>query len=105
MAIAFFTCLSIPRLIGFIKPQKSGLLIWGASPSVGTSAFQLARNLGFKAFATAFPTHHSYLKSLSTLEVFDDRSRTIVADIVTATKSAGNPIKFGLDSISEGETS
>jgi NADPH:quinone reductase-like Zn-dependent oxidoreductase len=97
--------MAIPRPIGSVKPQESGLLIWGGSSSVGTSALQLAKNLGFKIFVTASPTHHSYLKSLGAFEVFDYHSPTVVTDIITAAKSAGTPIKFAFDSIAEGETS
>jgi NADPH:quinone reductase-like Zn-dependent oxidoreductase len=104
-AVAFFTCMSIPRPIGLVKPQESGMLIWGASSSVGTSALQLAKTLGFKVSATASPAHHSYLKSLGAFEVFDYRSPTVVEDIIAAAKSAGIPIKYGFDSIAEGETS
>jgi len=104
-AVAFFTCMSIPRPIGSIKPQESAMLIWGASSSVGTSALQLAKTLGFKVFATASPAHHSFLKSLGAFEVFDYRSPTVVEDIIAAAQSSGIPIKFGFDSIAEGETS
>lgn len=47
-AIALFVDLKIPRPTGPPTVQASGLLIWGASSSVGVSALQLGRNLGFK---------------------------------------------------------
>jgi NADPH:quinone reductase-like Zn-dependent oxidoreductase len=65
------SCLGIPKPTGSVIPQKAGLLIWGASSSVGTSALRLARNIGFKVFATASPTHHQTLKFLGAFEVFD----------------------------------
>jgi NADPH:quinone reductase-like Zn-dependent oxidoreductase len=63
--IALHVCLGIPRPTGSVVAQTSGLLIWGASSSVGISALQLARNLGFKVFATASLTHYQTLKQLA----------------------------------------
>ncbi len=103
-AIALHVCLGIPRPSGSITAQKSGLLIWGASSSVGTSALQLARNLGFKVFATASTAHHQTLKSLGAFEVFDHHDPSVVDKIVAAAKSAGTPISLGYDTITEGTT-
>jgi NADPH:quinone reductase-like Zn-dependent oxidoreductase len=100
--IALHVCLGIPKPTGSIAPQQSGLLIWGASSSVGTSAVQLARNLGFKVFATASPAHHQTLKSLGAFEVFDYHDSSVVDKIVAAAKSAGTPITLGFDSVTEG---
>ncbi|PMD45681.1 GroES-like protein [Hyaloscypha variabilis F] len=87
-----------------LHSQESGLLIWGASSSVGISALQLARNLGFKVFATASPTHYQTLKSLGAFEVFDYHDSSVVDKIVAAAKSAGAPISLGFDTITEGTT-
>jgi NADPH:quinone reductase-like Zn-dependent oxidoreductase len=103
-AIALYANLDIPRPGGSVQAQGSGILIWGAASSVGTAAIQLARLSGFKVFATASPTHHQYLKSLGAFEVFDYRDPDVVSKIVTAAKSAGTPITFGYDAISEGNT-
>jgi NADPH:quinone reductase-like Zn-dependent oxidoreductase len=103
-AIALFVCLGIPRPTGSIAAQKSGLLIWGASSSVGISALQLARNLGFKVFVTASLAHHQTLKSLGAFEVFDYHDSSVVDKIVAAAKSAGTPISLGFDTITEGTT-
>ncbi|KAE8452632.1 hypothetical protein EG329_013891 [Mollisiaceae sp. DMI_Dod_QoI] len=104
-AVAFFTCFGIPLPTSPVTPQKSGLLVWGASSSVGTSAIQLARNLGFKIFATASPAHHQYLKSLGVVEVFDYRDPSVVDKIVAAAKIVGTPISLAFDAITEGKTS
>ncbi|KAN0112361.1 putative alcohol dehydrogenase [Hyaloscypha variabilis] len=104
--IALHVCLDIPRPTGPIiaQSQESGLLIWGASSSVGISALQLARNLGFKVFATASPSHYQTLKSLGAFEVFDYHDSSVVDKIVAAAKSAGAPISLGFDTITEGTT-
>jgi len=102
--IALHVCLGIPKPTGNITAQKSGLLIWGASSSVGTSALQLARKLGFKIFVTASPAHHQNLKSLGAFEVFDYRDSSVVDKIVVSAKSAGTPISLGFDAVTEGNT-
>jgi hypothetical protein len=84
--IALIVCLGIQKPTSSVIPQESGLLIWGASSSVGTSALQLARNMGFKVFATASPAHHQSLKSLGALEVFDYHDSSVIDKIVVAAK-------------------
>ncbi|TVY68983.1 Dehydrogenase azaJ [Lachnellula suecica] len=101
-AVALFANLGIPRPTGNVAPQESGFLVWGASSSVGSSAVQLARNLGFKVFATASPAHHQYLRSLGAFEVFDYRDPAVVDKIAASAKSSGTPIKFGFDTVGEG---
>lgn len=102
--IALIVCLGIPKPTRSVIPQKSGLLIWGASSSIGTSALQLARNMGFKVFATASPAHHQSLKSLGALEVFDYHDSSVIDKIVAAAKSAGTPITLGFDAVGEGNS-
>ncbi|KUJ17094.1 putative alcohol dehydrogenase [Mollisia scopiformis] len=105
-AVALFTILSVPLPTGSAPTaQKSGLLIWGAASSVGISAVQLARNLGFKVFATASPAHHQTIKSLGAFEVFDYRDANVVEKIVAAAKAAGTPISLGFDAVTEGKQS
>lgn len=103
-AMALFFNLEIPRPARETTSQQSGLLIWGASSSVGSSAVQLARNLGFKVFATASPAHHQYLRSLGAFEVFDYRDPAVVDKIAASARSAGTPINLGFDTITEGQT-
>lgn len=106
-SVALFTCLSLARPTGpdfKAEPQSSGFLIWGASSSVGVSTLQLARNLGFRVFATASPAHHSFLKKLGAAAVFDYRDPEVIQKLVHTAKEAGTPIKYGLDAIGENET-
>lgn len=104
-AIALFAILGIPRPPkGQPTQQQAGFLIWGASSSVGASTLQLAKNLGFKVFATASPAHHKYVRSLGAFDVFDYRDPAVVDKIAASARSAGTPIKSGLDAISEGTT-
>jgi NADPH:quinone reductase-like Zn-dependent oxidoreductase len=71
------------------SPTPSGktLLIWGGSTSVGCNAIQLAVAAGYEVISTASPKNHAYLKSLGATEVYDYRSKTVVADIVSVFKS------------------
>ena len=101
-AIALFVQLRISRPTGQPTLQKSGLLIWGASSSVGVSALQLAKNLGFKVFVTASPTHHRYLRSLGAFDVFDYHDPAVVGKIAASARSAGTPIKLAFDAVMEG---
>ncbi|TVY38417.1 Dehydrogenase [Lachnellula occidentalis] len=101
-AIALFVQLGIPRPTGQPTLQKSGLLVWGASSSVGVSALQLAKNLGFKVFVTASPAHHQYLRSLGAFDVFDYHDPAVVGKIAASARSAGTPIKLAFDAVTEG---
>jgi len=104
-AVGLFVNLGIERPKGPISSKESGFLVWGASSSVGTAVVQLARNSGFKVFATASKHHHKYIESLGALAVFDYHDPDVVPNIAVSAKSAGTPIKYGFDAISEGETS
>ncbi|EXJ54026.1 hypothetical protein A1O7_09363 [Cladophialophora yegresii CBS 114405] len=69
------------------KP-KPGLLIWGASSSVGMSAIQVAAHLGFPAiYATSRPRHHAQLLALGATRAFDYTSAGVVEEIIAAAKS------------------
>jgi NADPH:quinone reductase-like Zn-dependent oxidoreductase len=103
-AVALFAILGIPRPTGEVKQQNAGFLVWGGASSIGTAAVQLAKNAGFKVFATASPSHHEYLKSLGASDVFDYHDAEVVSKIVAAAKSAGTPISLGFDAITQGET-
>ena len=104
-AIAFYGKLGLPRPGGPVQQQKDGLLIWGAASTVGTAGIQLARNSGYKVFATASPAHHGYLKTLGAFAVFDYMDPDVISNIVAAAKSSGTLITFAYDAISEGTTS
>jgi NADPH:quinone reductase-like Zn-dependent oxidoreductase len=103
-AIALFGKLDFPRPGGSVQRLGNNLLIWGAASSVGSVGIQLAKNSGFKVFATASPAHHEYLKSLGTFAVFDYKDPDVVSNIAAAAQSAGSQITLGYDTISRGTT-
>ncbi|CAL3965268.1 unnamed protein product [Diplocarpon coronariae] len=100
--VALFVNLGIPRPSEPITLQASGFLVWGAASSVGTASVQLAKNLGFKVFATASPVHHEYLQSLGASEVFDYHDEFVVDKLVASSKEAGTSINFGFDTVGQG---
>ena len=102
--MALFVDLEIPLPTEPVTPPSSGLLVWGASSSIGTATIQIARNLGFKVFATASPTHHKYLKSLGAFAVFDYHDSSVVDKIVASARDHGVTISLGFDAITEGDT-
>ncbi|KAL4744959.1 chaperonin 10-like protein [Aspergillus terricola var. indicus] len=107
VAVAYFERLGIARPVPTAdqQQQQSGMLIWGASSSTGTAAVQLAKELGFKVFATASPKNHEYVKSLGASEVIDYRDPHVVAKMALLAKEANTPLRYGFDSISEGNSS
>ncbi|CAO1636184.1 unnamed protein product [Sympodiomycopsis kandeliae] len=84
--------------------KGQGMLVWGASSSVGSMAVQFAKRLGFTVFAVAGEQHQDYIKSLGADYVFrrpqgEDDDATVQA-VVLASKQSTIPIKYGLDAIS-----
>lgn len=75
-------------------------LVWGAAASVGTSAVQIARKLGFTVFATASPHHHDYIKQLGASQVFDYKDPNVEQSIVNAAKAAGKTITHTFTAVS-----
>jgi NADPH:quinone reductase-like Zn-dependent oxidoreductase len=67
-------------------PTRTGktLLVWGGSTSVGSNAIQLAVAAGYEVITTASPRNFAYVKQLGAREVFDYRSKTVIADIIRA---------------------
>lgn len=104
-AVAIFENLGLPRPSEPVKPQESGFLIWSASTSIATAAIQLAKNLGFKIFATASPKNHAYLKTLGVSELVDYRDPDVVSKLVALAKAAGAPLRYGYDCAAEGDSS
>lgn len=106
-AVAFFECLDIPIPTKIKEKPNEGeaLLVWGAASSVGTIALQVARNLGFRVFATASKTHHEKCKRWGAEEVFDYHDDDVVAQIVKKAEELGTPIKLGFDAVGEGDAS
>ncbi|KAI9708374.1 MAG: hypothetical protein M1820_004078 [Bogoriella megaspora] len=82
-----------------LSPSPSGktLLVWGGSTSVGCNAIQLATAAGCEVIATASPKNHDYLKGLGAAKVFDYRSPTVAADIISEFKdrTAAGAISIG----------
>lgn len=62
----------------------STLLVWGGSTSVGSNAVQAAVAAGYEVFATASARNSEYVRGLGAAQVFDYKSPTIVADILSA---------------------
>ncbi|KUL91108.1 hypothetical protein ZTR_00778 [Talaromyces verruculosus] len=106
-AVAYFERLGIARPVSVssTEAQQSGILVWGASSSTGSAGVQLAKELGFKVFATASPKNHEYLKSLGADAVVDYRDPDVVSKLAQLAKEAGTPLRLGFDSISEGNSS
>jgi NADPH:quinone reductase-like Zn-dependent oxidoreductase len=65
-------------------PTGKTLLVWGGSTSVGSNAIQLAVAAGYDVITTASPRNFAYVKQLGAREAFDYRSKTVIADIVSA---------------------
>ncbi|KAF3400952.1 Zinc-binding alcohol dehydrogenase domain-containing protein cipB [Talaromyces pinophilus] len=91
--------------MAFATAAQSGILVWGASSSTGSAGVQLAKELGFKVFATASPKNHEYLKCLGAYAVVDYRDPDVVSKLAQLAKEAGTPLRLGFDSISEGNSS
>ena len=81
-------------------PTGQTLLVWGGSTSVGSSAVQLAAAAGYEVITTASPRNFDYVKSLGASQVFDYRSPSVVADIITAFRgrTLAGAIAFGTTS-------
>jgi NADPH:quinone reductase-like Zn-dependent oxidoreductase len=69
-----------------VAPAPAGktLLVWGGSTSVGGNAIQLAVAGGYDVVTTASPRNFAYVKRLGARAAFDYRSKTVIADIVSA---------------------
>jgi NADPH:quinone reductase-like Zn-dependent oxidoreductase len=101
-AIALFVNLKIPKPPAVLEnADKTALLVWGGSSSVGSAAVQVAKNLGLTVFATASPANHDYVKSLGATEVFDYRDKSVAQNILDAAKKRGLQVTKVFDSISE----
>ncbi|EXJ53340.1 uncharacterized protein A1O5_13434 [Cladophialophora psammophila CBS 110553] len=85
----------------FSASDKQGVLVWGASSSVGVCAVQTAKALGFTVYATCSPKHHGYLRSLGAERVFDYHAATVVQDILAAAKEDGVALKTAYRAIGD----
>ncbi len=68
------------------RPRGRALIIWGGSTSVGSNAIQLAVAAGYEVFTTASPRNFDYAKALGASQVFDYKSKTVVAEMIRALK-------------------
>jgi len=68
------------------RPEPTGktLLVWGGSTSLGSNAIQLAVAAGYEVIATASPKNFDYAMRLGANQIFDYRSRTVVAGVIKA---------------------
>jgi NADPH:quinone reductase-like Zn-dependent oxidoreductase len=79
-----------------VSPKgEEGVLIWGASSSMGAFAVQGAKLSGYTVYATASPQHHEYLKGLGASRVFDYKSEDVLKRIVDASKEDGLTFRIG----------
>ncbi|KAI0595506.1 GroES-like protein [Biscogniauxia sp. FL1348] len=90
--------IGIPPDATFDK-QKQGVLVWGASSSVGAMAVQTARLLGFTVYATASPQHHDYVRALGAARVFDYREVGAEEAIVRAARGDRLTFRHGYDAV------
>ncbi|KAI4859987.1 GroES-like protein [Hypoxylon rubiginosum] len=91
--------IGLPRNISFSPNAKQGILVWGASSSVGSMVVQSAKLLGFTVYATASAKHHEYVKSLGATRVFDYKDPGVEKSIIEAAKGDGLAVKYGYDAV------
>ncbi|KAI1771244.1 GroES-like protein [Hypoxylon cercidicola] len=89
--------IGLPRNISFSVSDKQGILVWGASSSVGSMVVQSAKLLGFTVYATASAKHHEYIKSLGAARVFDYKDPSVEKSIIEAARGDGLTFQHGYD--------
>ncbi|KAJ5573993.1 chaperonin 10-like protein [Penicillium hispanicum] len=85
--------IGVPREISS-APKNEGVLVWGASSSMGALAVQAAKLAGYTVYATASAQHHEYLQSLGATKVFDYKADDVQSQIVGAAKKDGLKIRL-----------
>lgn len=90
-------CLAIDRSSG----DKTSVLIWGGSSSVGLYAIQIARQHGFDVVTVCSPKHHENVKALGANYVFDYKS----ADVVDQIKNTAPRLQYVFDTIGDESSS
>ncbi|KAK5789554.1 hypothetical protein VI817_008677 [Penicillium citrinum] len=80
---------------------SEGVLVWGASSSVGTLAVQTAKLMGFTIYATASQRHHEYILGLGAKRVFDYKDVNVLDQIVSAARDEGVTIRIGYHAIGD----
>lgn len=96
---AGFYRLGVSRKTAHTESDKQGILVWGASSSVGSVVVQTAKLLGFRVYATASKKHHAYVKCLGASRVFDYKSAGVEDNIVKAAREDGVTIRIGYDAV------
>jgi len=108
-ASALWVTLGITRpVIGNIdKPYKNvGILIYGASSSVGIMAIQMAVSQGFQVFAVASSKHKEYICNIGAHHFFDRNDKDLdrmIADAVQHS-SLREPLRYAFDAVSTKES-
>jgi NADPH:quinone reductase-like Zn-dependent oxidoreductase len=88
---------------GISGSDSQGLLIWGAASTVGLAALQLAKAAGHgPVFVTASTKNHATLKSLGADYCFDYNDDGVVAQIKSAIRASGKPVRHGFDAVGVG---
>lgn len=114
-ASALWHTLKIPRP-AIIKEHRNvnladaigpGILIYGASSSVGLMAIQMASRMGYQVFAIASSKHEEYVRNLGAHYFVDRQGDDVVERLKTAITSAKltEPLRVGVDAISSEESS
>lgn len=85
----------------YVSEDRQEVLIWGGSSSVGSSAIQIAKSLGFYVYVTASEKHHGYLKTLGADKLFEYKSPDVVENIVKAAKEDQVTIQVGYDAVGQ----
>ncbi|KIW59382.1 hypothetical protein PV05_03835 [Exophiala xenobiotica] len=73
----------------FSPSDKKGVVVWGAASSMGVSAVQTAKSLGFTVYVTASSKNFEYLKSLGATKCFDYKDPEVVSKLIDAAKADG----------------
>ncbi|KAF4454911.1 hypothetical protein F53441_2650 [Fusarium austroafricanum] len=78
--------LQLPRTEKDRSPTSEAILVWGAGTSVGRNAVQLAVAASYDVIATASLANSDNLRRLGVSALYDYRSSSVVADVVSAFK-------------------
>lgn len=98
-AWAGFYTLGVAGDTAYTPADKQGILVWGAASSVGSTVVQVARELGFRVYATASTKHHEYIKTLGASQVFEYRDDDVVSKIIDAIRDDGVTLQYGYDAV------
>ncbi|KAJ6164531.1 hypothetical protein N7470_003203 [Penicillium chermesinum] len=96
VAWSAWTYAGVPREVDEGALKGEGVLVWGASSSMGAFGVQVARLMGYTVYATASVQHHGYIESLGAKRVFDYKAEDVVEQIVSAAKEDGLKMTKGM---------